>query len=46
MVALDLGQVVLEGTPCTLTVRPGASGLTNLNLKSATLRPVEPLLQQ
>jgi hypothetical protein len=43
---LNLGQVVLDGTPCTLTVRPGASGLTNLNLKSATLRPVESSLQQ
>jgi hypothetical protein len=43
---LDLGQVLLDAKPCTLTVRPGAGGLTKLNLKSATLRPVESSRQQ
>ena len=42
---LNLGQVALEAKPYTLTVRPGPGGLTNLNVKSATLRPVESSLQ-
>ena len=38
---LNLGQVTLEAKPYTLTVRPGTGGLTKLNVKSATLRPME-----
>jgi hypothetical protein len=38
---LALGQVALEAKPYTLTVRPGAGGSAKLNVKSATLRPVE-----
>ena len=41
---LKLGQVALEAKPYTLTIRPGAGGLTKLNVKSATLRPVESAL--
>lgn len=38
---LNLGEVSLEGRPYTLIVRPGSDGLTNLNVKSVTLRPTE-----
>jgi hypothetical protein len=41
---LTLGPVLLETKPYTLSVRPGAGGPANLNLKSVTLRPVEPSL--
>ena len=39
---LKLGKVALEARPYTLTVTPGSEDLTNLNLKSITLRPAPP----
>lgn len=39
--ALNLGEASLGTGFFTLTVRPGSDGLTNLNVKSATLRPKE-----
>jgi hypothetical protein len=38
---LVLGPVLLEAKPCTLSVRPGADGPVNLNVKMTTLRPME-----
>ena len=38
---LDFGSVLPVPGVGTLTVRPGSAGLTNLNIKRATLRPIE-----
>jgi hypothetical protein len=40
---LELGQITLEAKPNTLTVRPDLGGVTNLNLKSVTLKPADPV---
>jgi hypothetical protein len=38
---ISFGETSLGTGPFTLTVRPGSADLTNLNVKSATLRPKE-----
>ena len=39
---ISLGEVVLEDKPYTLIVRGGSDGLTNVNVKSVSLRPLAP----